>query len=149
MEKSDAALLTLVERQTRFEIILYVDGKDQDSINQAICNLQKRSGQTFSTIFKSITSDNGSEFTGLHDVLRETLDVYFTHPFASFERGTNENQHKLIRRFISKRKSIAQVSEAKCLRIQQWMNDYPRKILDYKTSHECFVNALRAERRAA
>lgn len=148
-EKSDTALLTLVERQTRFEIILKVDGKDQDSINQAICNLQKRSGQTFSTIFKSITSDNGSEFAGLHDVLRETLDVYFTHPYASFERGNSENQHKLIRRFIPKGKSIAQVSEAQCLRIQQWMNDYPRKILGYKTPHECFVNALRAERQAA
>lgn len=148
-EKSDAALLTLVERQTRFEIILKVDGKDQASINQAIDNLQKRSDQTFSTLFKSITSDNGSEFSGLYDALKETLDVYFTHPYASFERGTSENQHKFIRRFIPKGKPISQVSEVQCLRIQQWMNDYPRKILDYKTPHECIVNALRAERLVA
>lgn len=148
-EKSDAVLLTLAERQTRFEIILKVDGKDQDSINQAICNLQKRSGQTFSTLFKSITSDNGSEFAGLYDALKNTLDVYFTHPYASFERGNSENQHKIIRRFIPKGKPIGQVSEAQCLRIQQWMNDYPRKILNYKTPHESFVNALRAERQVA
>lgn len=68
-EKSDAALLTLVERQTRFKIILKVDGKDQASINQAIGNLKKRSDQTFSTLFKLITSDNGSEFSGLYDAL--------------------------------------------------------------------------------
>lgn len=77
------------------------------------------------------------------------MDVYFTHPYASFERGTSEKQHKFIRRFIPKGKPISQVSEVQCLRIQQWMNDYPRKILDYKTPHECIVNALRAERLVA
>jgi IS30 family transposase len=44
---------------------------------------------------------------------------------------------------------MGRVSEAQCLRIQQWMNDYPRKILDYRTPHECFANALRSERQAA
>lgn len=147
-EKTDAVLLTLAERQTRFEIILKVNGKDQESVDQAIRDLQKRSGHAFSTLFKTITSDNGSEFAGLHEALKEALDVYFSHPYASFERGTSENQRKFIRRFIPKGKPIGRVSEAQCMRIQ-WMDDYPRKILDYRTPHECFVNALRSERQAA
>lgn len=147
--KTDAVLLTLVERQTRLEVIMKVNGKDQESVNQAIHTLQERSGDDFSTVFKTITSDNGSEFAGLHEALKDTLDVYFSHPYASFERGTSENQHKFIRRFIPKGKPISQFTESQCLRIQQWMNDYPRKILDYRTPHECFVNALRLERQAA
>lgn len=148
-EKSDAVLLTLVERQTRFEIILKVNGKDQVSVNQAIQSLQTRSSDAFSTLFKTITSDNGSEFAGLHDALKDSLDVYFSHPYASFERGTSENQHKFIRRFIPKGKPISQIADVQCLRIQQWMNDYPRKILGYRTPHDCFVHALRSERQAA
>ena len=142
--KTDSVLLTLVERQTRFEIILKLNGKDKESVDQAINQLRHRAGDTFSKVFKTITSDNRSEFAGLHEALHETLDVYFSHPYASWERGTSENQHKFIRRFIPKGKAIDQFSETQYLRIQQWMNDYPRKILGYKTPHDCFANALRS-----
>ncbi|MGO1356521.1 IS30 family transposase [Alkalibacterium gilvum] len=148
-EKTDAVLLTLVERQTRFEVIMKVNGKDQHSVNEAIYSLQERAGDDFSTMFKTITSDNGSEFAGLHEALKDTLDINFSHPYASFERGTSENQHKFIRRFIPKGKPMGHVLESQCLRIQQWMSDYPRKILGYKTPHECFVNALRLEKQVA
>ncbi|WP_225743711.1 IS30 family transposase [Marinilactibacillus sp. Marseille-P9653] len=141
--KTDSVLLTLVERQTRFEIILKLRGKDKESVDQAIQQLRLKAGDTFSKVFKTITSDNGSEFAGLHEALKETLEVYFSHPYASWERGTSENQHKFIRRFIPKGKAISHFSETQCLRIQQWMNDYPRKILGYKTPHDCFANALR------
>ncbi|OJF89610.1 IS30 family transposase [Alkalibacterium sp. 20] len=142
--KTDAVLLTLVERQTRFEIILKLKGKDKESVDQAISQLRHRAGDTFSTVFKTITSDNGSEFTGLHEALKDTLDVYFSHPYSSRERWTSENQHKFIRCFIPKGKAISPFSETHCLRIQQWMNDYPRKILGYQTPHRCFANALRS-----
>ncbi|SEI62553.1 Transposase and inactivated derivatives, IS30 family [Alkalibacterium gilvum] len=145
-KKTDAVLQTLVERQTRFEVIMKVNGKDQHSVNEAIYSLQERAGDDFSTMFKTITSDNGSEFAGLHEALKDTLDINFSHPYASFERGTSENQHKFIRRFIPKGKTMGQVLESQCLRIQQWTNDYPRKILNFKTPHECFVNALRLEK---
>ena len=56
----------------------------------------------------------------------QQADVYFSHPYASWERGTSENQHKLIRRFIPKGSPISDVSENQILRIQRWMNDYPR-----------------------
>lgn len=108
--------------------------------------MRLRSGSAFTQLFKTITSDNGSEFTGLHEGLSDALEVYFTHPYASWERGTSENQHKLIRRFIPKGRAINDVSDAQCLRIQNWMNDYPCKLLAYQTPYELFVRAFHRER---
>lgn len=110
--------------------------------------MRERAGEHFSCLFKTVTSDNGSEFTGLHEALQDVVDVYFSHPYTSWERGTSENQHKLIRRFLPKGKPMTDVNEAQCLRIQQWMNDYPRRILDYQTPHDCFVKAFQQERMA-
>lgn len=147
--KSDAVLLTLAEWQTRFEVILKLSGKDAHSVDRAVHRLRERAGEQFSYLFKTVTSDNGSEFTGLHEALQDVVDVYFSHPYTSWERGTSENQHKLIRRFLPKGKPMTDVSEAQCLRIQQWMNDYPRRILDYQIPHDCFVKAVHQERTAA
>ena len=144
--KSEPVLLTLVERQTRFEVNLKIDGKDVESVDKAIANLKQQVGDQFKTIFKSITSDNGSEFTELHEALSDALDIYFTHPYASWERGTSENQHKFIRRFIPKGKTMSHLVQKYCLRIQQWMNDYPRKLLSYQTPHEVFVKAFKKAR---
>nr|WP_317450562.1 IS30 family transposase [Desemzia incerta] len=140
--KSDAVLLTLAERQTRFEVILKLNGKDAHSVDQAVHVLREHAGEHFSCLFKTGTSDHGSEFTGLHEALQDVVDVYFSHPYTSWERGTSENQHKLIRRFLPKGKPMTDVCEAQCLRIQQWMNYYPRRILDYQTPHDCFVKAF-------
>ena len=147
--KSDAVLLTLAERKTRFEIIMKLNGKDAQSVDQAVHELQERAGDDFSHLFKTITSDNGSEFAGLHEAVQDAVDVYFSHPYASWERGTSENQHKLIRRFIPKGSSISAVKESRLKRIEQWMNDYPRKILNYQSPHDCFTTAFRTERLAS
>ena len=93
-------------------------------------------------MIKTITSDNGSEFAGIYEMLSETTDVYFAHPYASYERGTKENQHKLIRRFIPKSKRIAKVTTSTIKRIQQWMNHLPRKILGYRTAEEAFLKEI-------
>lgn len=147
--KSDTVLLMLAERQTRFEVILKLNGKYAYSVDQAVHVLRERAGENFSTLFKTVTSDNGSEFAGLHEALQDVADVYFSHPYTSWERGTSENQHKLIRCFLPKGEPMADVSEAQCLRIQEWMNDYPRRILDYQTPHECFAKAFEQERAVA
>lgn len=147
--KADAVLLTLVERRTRFEVILKLEGKDAHSVGRAVHGLRERAGADFPRIFKTVTSDNGSEFSGLHEALQDVADVYFSHPYCSWERGTSENQHKLIRRFLPKGKPISPVSEAQCLRIQQWMNDYPRRILGYQTPHERFVREFQQEKATA
>lgn len=84
-------LLTLAERKTRFEVIMKLDGKDAQAVDQAIMRLRMRAGREFGNLFKTITSDNGSEFSGLHEALQNVVDVYFSHPYTSWERGTSEN----------------------------------------------------------
>ena len=143
--KLDPVLLTLVERKTRFEVIMKINGKDAVAVNKALLSLKERAGNSFRKIFKTITSDNGSEFADLHETLHEETDIYFAHPYASWERGTSENQHKIIRRFLPKGSAFVDVSERQCLRIQQWMNDYPRKILGYETPHEAFIRELKLQ----
>ena len=132
----------LTERQTRFEVLLKIDGKDAQSVTEAIESLVERAGDHMASLFKTITSDNGSEFSALHETLKHVTDVYFARPFASYERGTSENQHKLIRRFIPKGQSISSISDRQIQRIQRWMNDYPRKILGYQTPHERFAKSM-------
>lgn len=140
--KDDPVLLTLAERKTRLEIILKIDQQDQDNVDQAMKHLYKQLGDQTADIFKTITSDNGSEFAGIYEMLLDTTAVFFAHPYAPYERGTKENQHKLIRRFIPKSKRIAEVSTQTINRIQQWINNIPRKILDYHTAEEAFLKEL-------
>lgn len=66
------------------------------------------------------------------------MDVYFAHPYSSFERGTNENTNGIIRRFFSKGTRFSGVSESEVKAVQDWVNTYPRRILSGKTSLEMF-----------
>ena len=138
----EPVLLTLVERKTRFEKIFKIAGQRADDVDQTLKIFIESLNGLEAEIFKSVTSDNGSEFANLSNLSEET-EVYFCHPYASFERGTSENQHKIIRRFLPKHHSLKEVKENQIQRIQQWMNDYPRRILDYKTPHQTFVQELR------
>lgn len=95
-------------------------------------------------LFKTITSDNGSEFSTLETDLKDTTQVYFSHPYAAYERRTSENQHKLIRRFIPKSQPISAMSETETLRIQTWMNTYPRKQLNYRTPQDALMAEMKA-----
>ena len=71
-------------------------------------------------------------------------DVYFARPYASYERGTKENQHKLVRRFIPKGERLADISANTINQIQNWMNYIPRKILGYRTAKKAFLDELKA-----
>jgi len=107
-------LLTLTERKTREELIFRADSKNSQAINTIIKQLRHKYGTPFHQIFKTISSDNGSEFAELSlSVQDEKTTVYFTHPYCSSERGTNErhNGNGLIRRFIPKGKAISSVSD--------------------------------------
>ena len=80
----------------------------------------------------------------IHELLADITDVYFARPYASYERGTKENQHKLIRRFIPKGERLADISAKTINQIQQWMNNIPRKILNYRTAEEAFLTELQS-----
>ena len=119
-------LLTLTERKTRLEVIRLISDKTSQAVNS---ELEKLSNQFD---FKSITADNGSEFSRLSEAL--TCEVYYAHAYSSWERGTNENHNRMIRRFLPNgtRKTTANA----VARIEMWMNNYPRKMFDYRSPNE-------------
>jgi len=135
---AETALLTLTERKTRFEIIRAIDAA---FVTYAINQLIHEYGASFSSVFRSITSDNGSEFAQLSDSLSGLTDVYLTHPYTSCERGTNENHNRMIRRYIPKGASIDAYSRQFIEEIAEKMNQLPRKILGYLTPQTAFEQA--------
>lgn len=150
--KKKTGLFTLSERKTREQIIIKISSLTQESILNALDKLENKHSDYFKHKFKSITFDNGSEFLDWKSIERSSLNnkerrtiTYFAHPYSSWERGTNENQNRMIRRFIPKGTDIAKVSNKKIKRIEKWMNNYPRKILGYKTANE-MVLELRGRR---
>jgi len=138
-------LFTLTERMTREEIIMKIDSLTQHAISKALNKLEHNHGGCFKKKFKSITLDNGREFLDWESIEQSILNgkkrtlVYFAHPYSSWERGTNENQNKMIRRFIPKGTDISKLSDREIKRIEDWMNNYPRRILD-KTPNELVLN---------
>ena len=141
--KEDAVLLTLSERKTRQYITRKIAGKTTFSVMAAIADLQEEYGEQFSNVFKTITSDNGQEFADLSLLEKSTeTKVYFTHPYSSFERGTNERHNGLLRRFIPKGHPIAAYSIDEIAFVEDWCNHLPRKILGYSTPSEQFEKYL-------
>lgn len=130
----DNVLLTLIERKTRFEIIQKIDGENATAVTAGITQLRKQCDFFFSDIFKTITSDNGVEFADFSSCLNGVTEVFFTHPYSFWERGTNERHHGMIRRFISKGTEMRTVSRLHIKRVENWMSQLPRKILGYQTS---------------
>ena len=102
------------------------------------------------TIFKSITFDNGTEFAAAEELERSCINkhlprtkVYFCHPYSSWERGTNENTNGMIRRRFPKGTNFAAVTNAQIAQAENWINNYPRKILGYRSSEIVFRECLR------
>ena len=92
-DKDDEVLLTLAERKTRHFITKRISNKDKDSVMKVIAKITKEYGDKFSEVFKTITGDNGQEFADLSTlelITSTNTKIYFTHPYSSFEKGTNE-----------------------------------------------------------
>ena len=135
----DDVLLTLIERKTRDISVIRLPDKSADSVFNAFQEIRAELGAYFSKVFRTITTDNGSEFARLAEIEQNTATkVYFTHPYTSCEKGTIENHNGLIRRFIPKGKRIADYTEEDILEVELWANGLPRKILGYKTPDEAF-----------
>lgn len=138
----DRVLLTLAERKTKKEIIRSIKGKTVEAVHRCIRKLRKEIPH-FDKVFRSITTDNGSEFARLHELGEQLgIDVYYAHPYSSWERGQNENGNKIIRRFIPKGHMIKKYRKAKVQEIEDWMNAMRRKSLDWKTAEECFQHEV-------
>lgn len=141
-KSDDNALLTLVERKTRNYYAILLDDQDHDSVDYAMNQLQRDFGELFPQVFKTITSDNGSEFSNLTVGLQDVTDVYFCRPYSPYERGSNERHNGLLRRYIPKGKAISDYSTEAIQRIYQTLNNLPRKILDYQQPAVLFAEEL-------
>ncbi len=144
---SGTALLTIVERKPRHLVIRKLPDKTQQSVHKALRSIEPEFGRgAFREIFKTITVDNGSEFLGLDSLEKSAFsnktrtEIYYAHPYSSWERGTNENTNRIIRRFIAKGHDIAEFTWKRIKEIAQWINNYPRRILDYSSPLELFNN---------
>ncbi|MDR1257230.1 MAG: IS30 family transposase [Spirochaetaceae bacterium] len=128
-------LFTLTDRKTRAEIIRKLPDGKAASVVAALDGIERELGADFSSVFKSITADNGAGFSDYEALERSCLSdgkrcgLFFAHPYRSGERGTNENSNGIIRRFFPKGTDFSTVSEEAVAKVQSWINNYPRKIL--------------------
>lgn len=137
-------LLVLTERAAREEIIMKIMDKTTKSVVNALDRLENIYGyKTFRERFKTITMDNGCEFMDHHGIERSVIDsgkkrteIFYCHPYSASERGSNENSNKLIRRFVPKGSAIGEYSEEEIAQIQDWMNNYPRKLFGGLSANE-------------
>ena len=135
----DNVLLTLLERKTRQLSVIRLPDKSADSVMNAFEKMRAELGTSYSKVFRTITTDNGSEFSRLSELENGTeTKIYFAHPYSSCEKGSIENHNGLIRRFIPKGKRIADYSDEDLLTVELWANGLPRKILGYQTPDEAF-----------
>lgn len=119
-------LLTLTDRKTRYEIIRLIPDKTADSVNEALMTVKQN------YLIKSLTADNGSEFMKL-DVVMD-CPIYYAHPFSSYERGSNENANRLIRRWFPKGTTTTTPEEVAV--VERWINNYPRKLFNYSCPYD-------------
>lgn len=131
-----SCLLVLSERMAREEIIIKMKDRKGSSVVHALNMLEKKLGiKKFKEKFRTITCDNGVEFLNSKGIEKSRYSkgnrtiLYYCHPYSSCERGTNENINRMIRRFFPKGTNFDEVSTKQVAMVQDWINNYPRKIL--------------------
>ena len=133
------ALVTLVDRNSKFTLIRKVESKHAKGVTEAIIELLR----PIKSLIHTITSDNGKEFS-FHEEVAKELDIkfYFCNQYASCERGLNEHTNGLIREYIPKKSEFDKISKKEIVNIQNRLNNRPRKVLEYKTPNEIFFKIL-------
>lgn len=139
-----STFLVLTERLTRHEIIFKMNDQKSASVISCINILERKFGRNFSKIFKTVTVDNGSEFLDFASLEKsiygnyKRTQIYYCHPYCSCERGSNERMNREIRRLVPKGTNLANYTNADVKQIENWLNNYPRKVLGFATSQELF-----------
>ena len=129
-------LLTMVDRKSRFLSALKVNSKYSSEVIGAISRALKA---VPSSVRRTLTLDNGTEFTHFRDIETSLgIRVYFAHPYSSWERGTNENTNGLLRQYFPKDTDFTKISSQKLAAAIVQLNNRPRKCLNWRTPHEVF-----------
>ena len=123
------AMVTILERKTRFYVVKKVPSKSADDVTKAIIELL----MPYKEHVHTITADNGREFAG-HETIAKALeaDVYFAHPYSSWERGANENANGLLRQYVKKGTDLTTVTDSDIEFAVSRINYRPKKCLDFK-----------------
>ncbi|ANU48533.1 IS30 family transposase [Enterocloster clostridioformis] len=145
-----SCMLVLTERKTRDEIVMKLKDQCAASVVEALDRLERKWGDMFKKVFRSITVDNGVEFADYEGMEKSVFEpgskrtfVFYCHPYSSWERGSNENNNRLIRRHIPKGTNFDDRTDEDIEYIENWINNYPRGIFEYQTSAELFEEELR------
>lgn len=131
--KHKQAIVTMVDRCTRATFMARVPFKTADNVRAAICTMMA----SVKGLFQTCTFDNGREFAQ-HEKISQALecDVYFAHPYSSWERGTNENTNGLIRQYFPKNCDFSKITDRQIRDVQHKLNNRPRKCLGMKTPNQ-------------
>lgn len=135
-----AALQVAVERRSRFTRIEKIPNKTAVASRTA---LERMWAPLPASLRRSVTYDNGTENTE-HLILNERLGMrsWFCQPYHSWEKGQVENTNGLIRRFIPKRTNLDHLPDDKIRSVEKWLNDRPKKVLNFKTPSEAFASGV-------
>ena len=129
-----SAIGTIVERKTRFAIIVKLESKKAEEVAKEFSEILNKLNPIYK---KTMTYDNGIEMARHEKITKNTgMKIYFAHPYSSWERGTNENTNGLIRRYLPKGTNFNEIDINQLQIIQEKLNNRPRKIIGYKTPHE-------------
>lgn len=141
-EGSKAAVLTITDRAGRVELAFKIPDKRAASVRAVFDRLERRLGKRrFREAFRSITTDNGPEFLE-YNLLTQSVfggkrfEVYYCHSYSAWEKGTNENHNRLMRRFFPKGTDFGKVSQREIQEAADFLNHYPRKILGWRMPAE-------------
>ncbi|SIS41244.1 IS30 family transposase [Neptunomonas antarctica] len=140
-KQGTGVLVTLAERKSRLYLVQRVDSKHSDVVTQAIIDMLTPYKESVHTI----TFDNGGEFAG-HEKIAKSLEaeMYFAHPYSSWERGLNENFNGLLRQYIPKGTDLRGVSDEYVRQVQTRINLRPRKCLGFKQPQKIFDELCQA-----
>ena len=132
----NSQIATLVERQTRYVMLAKVDGKDTETVINALI---KQAHQLPKELYKSLAWDRGKEMADhKRFTLATDIQVYFCDPQSPWQRGSNENTNRLLRQYFPKGTDLSVHSQAKLNAVAREMNERPRKTLDYESPAERF-----------
>ena len=133
---SKKRFLTMTERTSRADLMFLMPDGTMASVVAVLDMLEKKLGSfNFRRIFQTITVDNGSEFQDWEGMTRavdgegDRTHIYYCHPYSAYERGSNENGNRMIRRKVPKGTDFTGITEEDTLQVQRWVNEYPRGIL--------------------
>lgn len=146
-----AVFLTMAERFTRFVIAFKMESQQTCNVVRCLNKLERSFGKDFKRVFKTITVDNGSEFSDCKGLERSIYNkrsmrvkMYYCHPYSAYERGTNERLNREVRRLVPKGTDLTPYTQAEVQAIVKWVNDYQREIFGFATSAERFKEELAA-----